>query len=435
MSKVSTKTKKSQQTAEKPPKNDNEIQVYEAKISDLIPDDKNFNKGTEYGQKLLEDSMRKFGAGRSVLLDKNNRLIGGNKASETAGAIDINDVIIVETDGTKLVAVKRTDIDLDTEQGREMALADNATSAANLEWDEDAIRAMQDELDNFNPEDWGVHFDDTQDDEDEVARKEREFKERIAAGEISEEDEEYQEFLDKFKLKKTTDDCYTPDPVYNAVARWVMDEYNVNRKDFERPFYPGGDYKKHVYPDGCIVVDNPPFSILAEILQFYSQRKIKFFLFAPTLTLFSSSSSSASTAIPVGVPVIYENGASVNTSFLTNLENPSIRLRSAPTLYKAVAEGVEEFMKEKRKEIPKYTYPDNIITAPFVARLSHYGVDFQVGVRESESINQLDAQKETGKGIYGKGYIVGEKAAAEKAAATHWTLSAREMEIIKRLSK
>lgn len=141
--------------AKKKTSNDNEIQVYEAKISDLIPDNKNFNKGTEYGQKLLEDSMRKFGAGRSVLLDKNNRLIGGNKASETAGAIDINDVIIVETDGTKLVAVKRTDIDLDTQQGREMALADNAVGKANLAWDEKMLAEMSDELD-FDPHNWGV---------------------------------------------------------------------------------------------------------------------------------------------------------------------------------------------------------------------------------------------------------------------------------------
>lgn len=410
-----------------------------AKIEDITPDDKNFNRGTQEGRRLLEKSLRELGAGRSILLDRNNRIIAGNKTAEEAAQIGLDDILIVETDGTKLVAVKRTDIDLDSQQGRKLALADNTVGRADLDLDTDLIAEVSADFD-FDAGDWGVHFDEAQDDQDEVEKKEREFKERIVAGEITEEDEEYQEFIDKFKLKKTTDDCYTPDPVYNAVARWVMDEYNVKRMDFERPFYPGGDYKKHVYPDGCIVVDNPPFSILADILKFYRQRNIKFFLFAPTLTLFSSSSSSSSTAIPVGATVIYENGASVNTSFLTNLENPRIRLRSAPTLYKAVTEGVEEYLKEKRKEIPKYTYPDNIITAPFVARLSHYGVDFQVGVKESETINQLDAQKETGKAIYGKGYIVGvkaaaEKAAAEKAVATRWTLSAREKEIIKRLSR
>ena len=431
-------SKKKKPTMKEEDDTKNGVKVYEADISDLVPDDHNFNKGTEYGSKLLEDSMRKFGAGRSVLIDKNNRLIGGNKATETAGAIDLKDVIIVETDGTKLVAVKRTDVDLDTKEGREMALADNAVGKANLEWDEDELRAMQDEFD-FDSGDWGVDFPQGTEEESEekmIERKEKEFRARMEAGELDEEDEEYQEFLEKFKNKKTTDDCYTPDIIYNALARWVMDEYNISKKNFERPFYPGGDYKKHIYPKGCVVVDNPPFSILAEILQFYKEKNIKFFLFAPTLTLFSSSSS---TALPVGVGITYENGASVNTSFLTNLEPKEIRLRSVPSLYKVLNEANDENLAQTRKELPKYTYPDNIVTSSAVARFSKYGVDFSVKVKESESCSAMDEQKEKGKAIYGKGYYIGEKAAAEKAAAEkaavlRWHLSEREKEIIKKLS-
>lgn len=157
MGNTTTKSKKTQPAAKKTPKNEN-VSVKQAKLSDLIPDDKNFNRGTQFGQHLIEKSLRENGAGRSILIDKNNRIIAGNKTTENAAAIDMEDVIVVETDGTKLVAVKRTDIDLDSEQGRNLALADNATSAANLEWDEDAIRAMQDELDNFNPENWGVEL-------------------------------------------------------------------------------------------------------------------------------------------------------------------------------------------------------------------------------------------------------------------------------------
>ncbi|MBR3960296.1 MAG: hypothetical protein IKJ81_09670 [Bacteroidales bacterium] len=439
MSKDTTKTKKTRQAAEKASKKPIEGEnidyaVTTAKLSDLIPDDKNFNRGTEFGQHLIEKSLRENGAGRSILLDKNNRIIAGNKTTENAATIDMDDVIIVETDGTKLVAVKRTDIDLDSEQGRRMALADNATSAANLEWDEEQLRAMQAEMDNFDPEEWGVKFDledsDVSEDE-EIERKKKEFEERMQAGEDLSEDDEYKDFLEKFKNKKTTDDCYTPEIVYDAVARWVMDEYGVNKKDFERPFYPKGDYKKHIYPKGCIVVDNPPFSILAEILSFYHEKNIKFFLFAPTLTLFSSSSSSC--AIPIAATVVYENGANVNTSFLTNLEDPSLRLRSAPSLYKAVTEAVECDQKQKRKELPKYTYPDNVITSSFVARLSRYGIDFRITKSESLSISKLDSQKKAKKQIYGKGYLVGEKAAAEKAAAEKWELSEREKKIIKTL--
>ena len=54
--------------------------------------------------------------------------------------------------------------------------------------------------------------------------------------------ESYEEFVDKFKPKKTTDDCYTPVEIYDAVAGWVENEYRVNRCNFVRPFYPGGDY-------------------------------------------------------------------------------------------------------------------------------------------------------------------------------------------------
>lgn len=125
-------------------------------ISDLVPDDKNFNRGTEYGGQLLERSFEKFGAGRSILLDKNNRIIAGNKASEKYGALGGEDVLVVETDGTKLVAVKRTDIDLDSKEGRELALADNATQKADLDFDADAIREAVEQWD-IVPGEWGVN--------------------------------------------------------------------------------------------------------------------------------------------------------------------------------------------------------------------------------------------------------------------------------------
>ena len=149
------------------------------------------------------------------------------------------------------------------------------------------------------------------------------------------EDDEYKAFVEKFKAKKTTDDCYTPPNVYDAVADWAAAEYHADKARFVRPFYPGGDYERFDYPEGCAVVDNPPFSILSKIIAFYARRDISFFLFAPALTLFSSSSSSA-TCIPCGVSITYENGAQVPTSFVTNMDDRSIRVRTAPALYKAV---------------------------------------------------------------------------------------------------
>ena len=34
----------------------------------------------------------------------------------------------------------------------------------------------------------------------------------------------YEEFVDKFKPKKTTDDCYTPDAIYKVVKDWAIKE-------------------------------------------------------------------------------------------------------------------------------------------------------------------------------------------------------------------
>ena len=138
-------------------------------ISDLKFDDKNFNQHTEYGMSLLEKSLRENGAGRSILIDKDNNIIAGNGIIEAAGNIGLEDLQIIETDGTKIVAVKRTDISLDSDQGRQMALADNATAAADLNWNEDLLKDM------FSPEElgsWGVDIkplkEITEDDPDDI---------------------------------------------------------------------------------------------------------------------------------------------------------------------------------------------------------------------------------------------------------------------------
>ena len=127
------------------------------KLKELIPDDKNFNKGSEYGNSLIEKSFRKFGAGRSILIDKNNRIIAGNKSVENAAAIGMEDLQIVESDGKRIIAVKRMDIDLDTPEGRELALADNATAKANIVFDAELIVA---EVGEVVCEEWGVELKD-----------------------------------------------------------------------------------------------------------------------------------------------------------------------------------------------------------------------------------------------------------------------------------
>ena len=356
-------------------------------------------------------------------------VLGGNLRLEGAKSLKWRDIMCaVLPEDTKPAKLQ------------EIVLKDNSSFGS---WDLSLLRRDWAE---FDLPEWGIEVTwdtagpdptRTETEQETIERMQREFQERMAAGEISEEDEEYQEFLEKFKLKKTTDDCYTPAPVYDAVARYVEETYGVSRAKFVRPFYPGGDYQREKYPADCVVVDNPPFSIMAEILKFYNERGIRFFLFAPTLTLFSSSSSSSTTctALPCALAVIYANGASGNTSFLTNLEPSHIRLRSAPRLYELVQAGVDEYVKSLRKSLPKYSYPPHIITSAWVGALSRLGIEFSVPVAESESISVLDSQRSSGKAIFGKGYIVSDAVKAEREKAERWELSDRELAIIKRLNE
>ena len=56
------------------------------KLSSLTPDSRNANKGTARGRKLVRESLKRYGAGRSILLDKNGAIIAGTKTAEAAGA-------------------------------------------------------------------------------------------------------------------------------------------------------------------------------------------------------------------------------------------------------------------------------------------------------------------------------------------------------------
>ena len=253
-----------------------------------------------------------------------------------------------------------------------------------------------------------------------------------ATSQSNESFHDYDGFVDKFKPKLTTDDCYTPSLVYSAVVEWAMGEYGIDPDKIVRPFYPGGDYEQLTYPEGCVVLDNPPFSILSSILRFYQERRIKFLLFAPGVTCLSPKVDGVC-ALCTGVQVIYENGAKVNTSFLTNME-PGIRAYTAPRLREMVARAVELEQQKHKRTIPKYDYPTDVVTAAALNQLSKYGQDLRIRDEDCIRICGLDAQKPYGKTIFGRGLLLSrhaaaERAAAERAAAHRWTLSQREIDL------
>lgn len=258
----------------------------------------------------------------------------------------------------------------------------------------------------------------------------------------------YEEFVEKFKPKKTTDDCYTPPEVYEVIKDWACKQYGIRSENIIRPFYPGGDYQNAEYPEGCVVLDNPPFSILTKICEFYLDRGIKFFLFAPSLTCLNGVKTwERMNHVICDCNIEYENGAIVRTSFVTNLD-PDIIAQTAPDLTRLVNDKANELRATKVKQLPKYDYPDHIVTAAMIQRYAKYGVDFRVARGECTRITRLDAQKSKKKEIFGTGLLLSnkaaaekvaaekvaaEKAAAEKAAAERWELSEREKEIVKML--
>ena len=246
---------------------------------------------------------------------------------------------------------------------------------------------------------------------------------------------EHTHFLEKFKPKKTNDDCYTPVIVYDIIANFVKTRYRIDG-NIIRPFYPSHNYKTITYKINDFVIDNPPFSIITEICRYYIRNNVKFFLFAPHMTLFTANIDAS--YIVCGANIIYENGAIVKTSFITNLET-DIKVFTAIDLYNEL-----ENVNKKSVSLPKYKYPNHILTVSNVQKYVENGINFTVYKKDSLHYKQLDAQKPLGKTIFGSGLLLADKAAADKAAADkaaadkanyiEFKLSEREQVLVKNMT-
>ena len=122
--------------------------VHHKKLSDLTPDARNANRGTERGAKAIQRSLKDYGAGRSILLDKHGAIIAGNKTAENAGAAGLgDDVLVVQTDGTKIIAVQRMDLDLSKDaRAKGLAIADNRAGQLSLDWDPAVLASFTSEI-------------------------------------------------------------------------------------------------------------------------------------------------------------------------------------------------------------------------------------------------------------------------------------------------
>ena len=115
-------------------------------INDLQNDHKNARKRTDRSSKLIKESLQKFGAARSIVIDENNRILAGNGTIAGAKAAGIKNLKVIETDGNEIIAVKRTGLTEDEKVG--LALADNRSSDLS-EWDLNMLEELSQEHDLY----------------------------------------------------------------------------------------------------------------------------------------------------------------------------------------------------------------------------------------------------------------------------------------------
>lgn len=126
-----------------------EPKITRRKLADYTPDPKNANVGNPRGLGIIEDSLNYSGVGRSLVSDKNDVLMIGNKTSDAAALVGIEDVIEIETDGHTLIVHKRTDLDLSKDvRAKALAVADNRASEISLTWDNEQLAELLTEIKN-----------------------------------------------------------------------------------------------------------------------------------------------------------------------------------------------------------------------------------------------------------------------------------------------
>ena len=124
-------------------------------------DKRNYRKHSDKNKDLISKSLKECGAGRSIVIDNEDNIIAGNGIYEQAQKLGIKPKII-ETDGSELVVVKRTDLATDDEKRKQLAVMDNSTSDSS-EFDFELLN------EDFNPQtlqDWGLDVDFKLDDTD-----------------------------------------------------------------------------------------------------------------------------------------------------------------------------------------------------------------------------------------------------------------------------
>ena len=238
---------------------------------------------------------------------------------------------------------------------------------------------------------------------------------------------DYDSFIAKFaENPRTTDECWTPKDVYEAVVRYVGTVADLTGKEILRPFYPGGDYINAEYPDNGVVIDNPPFSMFIKIVRFYSENNIPFFLFGPGMTIFSACRWC--TAVVINEVVEFTNGAKVRLNFASNLYGDLLAV-TAGKLGRAIAACPSQNVKAN---LPIYDYPAALVSVSDMQIIAKGAEDFAIRRDEAVIVKSLDNHPKGKGALFGKHLLLKEAAKEAAKRAIHVQLSDREKRMLNR---
>ena len=169
---------KTEKTAGKTDETESTRQI--ARAQDKIRQDKrNYRKHGDRNKAMIRRSLEECGAGRSILIDNENTAVAGNGVLEQAEKLGIP-IRVIESDGSELIAVKRTDLSPDDPKRKELALADNATTDAS-DWDFSAMQ--EDGWTEKELEEWGVEYPEDSEEwgdvDEEAEREKNKYSEKI----------------------------------------------------------------------------------------------------------------------------------------------------------------------------------------------------------------------------------------------------------------
>ena len=235
---------------------------------------------------------------------------------------------------------------------------------------------------------------------------------------------DYEAFIKKFtENPKTTDECWTPRDVYEAVVRYVGEVYPLEGKEVLRPFYPGGDYEHAEYPEDGVVIDNPPFSQFSKICRFYMAKGVPFFLFGPGLTIMSCCKYGC-TAVFVDDQLEFSNGAKVRCNFASNLFGDLLAI-TAPRLSELLRACPSQDVKVA---LPRYDYPINLLSATDMQTIAKGEEPFAVPREGTAPIRNLENMPK-GKHLFGDHYLLPDELARAKERAKERAKSAIHVEL------